>query len=86
LLQKDPSQATAANTFVKSSGMLNLRLSMENIKLGGGQIANASLWVRNATDSQHLANMIDFGPGFANLKTGYFVDPRTVGVSLNVKF
>ena len=86
LTQTDPTQALAANTLVKSSGLLNLRLSMDNIKLGGGQMASASLWVRNATNSQHLANMIDFGPGFANLKTGYFVDPRTVGVSLNVKF
>ena len=81
----DPSKALASNSLVKSAGTLNLRFSLENIRVGGNT-ASASLWLRNAMDNQHNANMIDFGPAFGNLTPAYFAEPRTVGVSLNLKW
>ena len=81
----DPGSAGAANTLIKPSGIVNLRLNLENISLWGNN-ATASLWVRNATDNAQIANKIDFGPGFANLTPAYFNEPRTFGVSLGVKW
>jgi iron complex outermembrane receptor protein len=81
----NPAQASAANTEIKAAGLLNLRLALANINLGpaNGEIA---LWVRNALDKQHVANKIDFGPGFGNLTQAYYADPRMVGVSVTAKW
>ena len=81
----DPTSATAVNTLIEPSGILNLRLKLENINLWGNT-ASASLWVKNATDQAQIANKIDFGPGFANLTPAYFNEPRTFGVSLAMKW
>lgn len=85
LVTVNPAQATAANTEIKSAGLVNLRLALANIELGQatGEIA---VWARNALDKQHIVNKIDFGPGFGNLTQGYYVDPRTVGVTLTAKW
>ncbi|MBL0149580.1 MAG: TonB-dependent receptor [Ideonella sp.] len=84
--QTDPTQAVAANTRVRAAGLLNLRLGLGNLKLGKDVTGEAALWVRNATDKQHIANMIDFGPGFGNLTQAYYADPRTFGVSFSARW
>jgi iron complex outermembrane receptor protein len=81
----DPTSAVAANTLIEPSGILNLRLKLENINLWGNT-ASASLWVKNASDQAQIANKIDFGPGFANLTPAYFNEPRTFGLSLVMKW
>jgi iron complex outermembrane recepter protein len=80
-----PSQL-AADTRVKSAGFLNLRLVLANVALGGERSLDASLWVRNALDKQHVGNLIDFGPGFGNLTQAYYVDPRSYGIAATLKF
>jgi len=81
----DPTSAVAANTLIEPSGILNLRLKLENINLWGNT-ASVSLWVKNASDQAQIANKIDFGPGFANLTPAYFNEPRTFGLSLVMKW
>lgn len=82
----NPALQTAANTRVDGVGLVNFRLSLSEIELGSQASGELALWARNAMDKQHIANKIDFGPGFGNLTQAYYVDPRTVGVSLNVRW
>ena len=85
LTKVDPTVAVAGNTLVEAAGFLNLRLLMSNISFGSQRL-EAALWMRNALDNKHIANYIDFGPGFGNLRQAYFADPRTFGVSLKTSF
>ncbi len=82
----DASRATAGNTKVEGYGLLNLRLALSQIPVGGPGKADMALWVKNVTDKQQPVNFIDFGPGFANLTTAYYLQPRTYGVSLNYRW
>lgn len=82
----DPSRANANNTKVNGYGLLNLRLALSRVPVGGPGSADLALWVKNVTDKQQPVNFIDFGPGFANLTTAYFLQPRTYGVSLNYRW
>ena len=82
----DPTSAVAKNTKVAAAGIVNLRLALGNIPLGSVATGEAALWVRNATDKQHVNNLIDFGPGFGNLTQAYYADPRTIGVSFQARW
>jgi iron complex outermembrane recepter protein len=86
LTETDPTSAVAANTRVRSAGLLNLRVALSEISLGAHTSGEAALWVRNATDKQHIGNLIDFGPGFGNLTQAYHIDPRSFGVSFSVRW
>ena len=69
----------------RNAGYLNLRLLLSNMTIGQQRL-EAALWVRNAMDNKKVANYIDFGPGFGNLRQAYYADPRTFGVSLKTSF
>ena len=86
LVAASPGQQTAANTYVRSVGLMNLRMALADIEMGSFATGEVALWVRNATNKEFIANKIDFGPGFGNLTQGYYIDPRTVGVSLTARF
>lgn len=82
----DPTSAVAQNTRVAGAGLVNLRLALGNIPLGNFATGEAALWVRNAMDKAHIANKIDFGPGFGNLTQAYYTDPRTIGLSFQARW
>jgi iron complex outermembrane receptor protein len=82
----DATKATAGNTKVSGYGLLNLRLALSRVPVGGPGQADVALWVKNVTNKQQPVNYIDFGPGFANLTTAYFLQPRTYGVSMNYRW
>lgn len=66
-----------------SVGLLNGRLSVSDIDLGGTQ-ATVSLWGKNLTNEDYLYAGIDFGSlGFAGVNYG---DPRSYGVEVAIKF
>lgn len=77
--------AVAGNTRVQSNGMLNGRLILNDIKTSSGKM-QLSVWGRNLTNTNHIENFIDFGPGFGNLTQAYFNQPRMVGVSAALKW
>ncbi len=81
----DPSTQVAANSRVEANGTLNARLLLSDIKTGQGKL-QVALWGRNLTNSEHIANYIDFGPGFGNLNAAYYNQPRTLGVSASFKW
>ena len=81
----DPAKPVARNSKVSAAGLLNLRLALTEIPLGSGH-GEAALWVRNATDKKHVSNFIDFGPGFGNLTTAYWDDPRMYGASFTYRW
>ncbi len=85
LTKTDPTVAVASNSMVEAAGYLNLRLLLSNMTIGQQRL-EAALWVRNAMDNKKVANYIDFGPGFGNLRQAYYADPRTFGVSLKTSF
>lgn len=75
----------AGNTRVKGIGTLNARLLLSDVKTGYGKMQLA-LWGRNLTNTSHISNFIDFGPGFGNLTQAYYNQPRMVGVSASLKW
>ena len=79
------SDQDAFNTKSKGRTMVNLRLAVADIPLGGASVELAG-WVRNLTKEANPSNFIDFGPGFGGLTLGYFPDPRTFGVTGAVRF
>jgi iron complex outermembrane receptor protein len=66
---------------VPSTSLLNLRLSLSNVKLGDTASGELALWCRNVTDEDAPTNFIDFGPAFGSLTVANFNDPRTFGVT-----
>lgn len=79
-----PTEQVAGNTLIPSMGMLSLRLMLEDIRIADAVTARICLWSRNVTDVRKVANNIDFGPSFGNLTVGYFTEPRTFGVDMEV--
>jgi iron complex outermembrane receptor protein len=71
----------AENTRVAAYGLLNTRLALAAIPLGGTRLGEISLWGRNLLDDATPNNYIDFGPTFQNLTIANFVEPRTFGIS-----
>jgi iron complex outermembrane receptor protein len=82
----DALRPTAADSKVGSYGLLNLRLALSQIPVGGPGSADMALWVKNATDEDQPVNFIDFGPTFSNLTTAYYLQPRSYGVSFNYRW
>lgn len=85
LVTSTASDQNAHNTQSPGRTIVNLRLSLSDISIGGAK-ASLSGFVRNLTQADSPSNFIDFGPGFGGLTLGYFPDPRTWGVTLGVEF
>lgn len=86
LIPENPAtQQTAGDTLIKGYGLLNARLQLAGMQLGGMDVA-ATLWAKNLTDEEYVANRIDFGPAFGNLTQSYFGMPRTYGLELNARW
>ena len=79
--------AIAGNNAVDSKmpalGIVNARLILDRINVGGPGQADASLWVKNLGNKQVMQNMMDVSGYY---QVGYWSAPRTVGVSLNYKW
>ena len=85
-VQTVPPQQLAPNTRVKPTGILNARLSLSDIDLGHGVSGEVALWAKNLTNRAHIDNIIDFGPGFGNLRTANYSEPRTFGVAFTARW
>jgi len=79
------SDQNAHNTRSPGRTIVNMRLALSDIDLGGAKASIAG-FVRNLTKEDSPSNFIDFGPGFGGLRLGYFPDPRTWGVTVGVEF
>lgn len=77
----DSTKQSAPDTRVPAHGLLNARLSLIAIPLGGSRLGELALWGRNVLDQDAANNFIDFGPGFGNLTVANFVEPRAVGLA-----
>jgi iron complex outermembrane receptor protein len=75
----------AGDTQIKAVGFLNARLSLRDMPFGGGK-GEIALFARNLGDEQHVANNIDFGPGFGHLTPAYYAERRTYGIELKARF
>jgi len=66
----------AFNTQVPGYGIINWKLLLSDIPLGNS-VGEVGFWMKNATDKEYVANWIDFGPGFGNIRPTNFGLPRT---------
>jgi iron complex outermembrane receptor protein len=73
----------AADSRMSALGTINARLTLDQIPVGGPGQADASIWVKNATNKQVMQNMMDVGGYY---QVGYWSAPRTLGVTLNYKW
>ncbi|TWO81407.1 hypothetical protein CBW56_04665 [Denitratisoma oestradiolicum] len=76
------SGAVASMTEISAIGLLNTRLLLANIPVGGPGAAEASFWVKNLTDEKKSMNGIDF----YFYRTATWAPPRTYGVSFGYKW
>jgi iron complex outermembrane receptor protein len=83
--QYNPAAAIAGDTKIDDVTLVNARLTLAEIPFGAAQ-GEVSVWGRNLTDEEHIANYIDFGPGFGSMTPAYYLDPRTYGMTLQVRF
>lgn len=83
----DPTRSTAGNSKVEGSGLLNLRLGLDDLPVSGPGKADVALWMRNAANQQRAVNFLDFGPGFfSDYELAYFPEPRTYGVTFRYRW
>ncbi|MBP8925653.1 MAG: TonB-dependent receptor [Pseudomonadales bacterium] len=62
--------------------LINARLKLADMPVGGPGSANVSLWVQNLADSKQFANTIDF----SYFQNANWVIPRTYGVKFDYKW
>ena len=77
----DSTKQSAPDTQVPAIGILNAKVGLVAIPLGGTRLGEISLWARNALDEDSPNNFIDFGPGFSSLTVANFVEPAAYGVT-----
>lgn len=82
----DPEKQIARDTQVQAYGILNLRLGLSDVRLAAFGTGEIALWCRNATDVDEASNFIDFGPAFDSLTLANFVEPRTYGVTIILRW
>jgi iron complex outermembrane receptor protein len=63
-------------------GLVNARLVLANVPLGGPGQTDVSLWVRNLTNEKKLVNLIDF----SYFHNATWTPPRMYGASLSYKW
>jgi iron complex outermembrane recepter protein len=85
---RDSQKQTAGDTKVKAYGLLNARLALTTIPLGRAVFGEVGIWGRNLTDDATANNFIDFGPGapFFSLTVANFVEPRTFGANVTLRW
>jgi iron complex outermembrane receptor protein len=77
--QYNPAAQIAGDTRVKSTGIVNARLALSDLRWAG-LTAEVALVARNLTNVDEPANYIDFGPSFGSLTDAYFTEPRMVWI------
>ena len=65
-----------------SYGLLDGRIALTDIELGGGTTAEVALWGKNLTDKEYLVSAINLGI----LTLSQFGDPRSFGGELRIRF
>jgi iron complex outermembrane recepter protein len=77
----DEGKQSAPDTQVPAYGLLNAKLALAAIPLGGTRLGELALWGRNVLDEDSVNNFIDFGPDFGSLTVANFVEPAAYGVT-----
>jgi iron complex outermembrane receptor protein len=68
--------------MMPSYKLINARLLLAGVPIGGPGTADVSLWVKNLTDEDRQLQGIDFGM----MRTANWQTPRTYGISMNYKW
>jgi iron complex outermembrane recepter protein len=78
-----PDAALDKASTIKATTLLNARLSLADIRIGGGVSGQVALWGRNLLDEHEMEyNFTLGGPAL----TSTFIRPRTYGIDFNVDF
>jgi iron complex outermembrane recepter protein len=72
---------SAPDTQVPAYGILNAKLALTAIPIGGSKLGEIALWGRNVLDEDSVNNFIDFGPSFGSLTVANFVEPASYGIA-----
>lgn len=78
--------ALAPATEVGDYAVTDARLVLNEVDFGEQSSLSAALWVKNLADEEYRANMIDFGPAFANMTQAYYGLPRTYGLDITIRW
>ncbi|MBY0510681.1 MAG: TonB-dependent receptor [Rhodospirillaceae bacterium] len=73
-------------TQVPGYGIVNAKLLLADIPVSGDVTGEVAFWMKNIADNRAVQNWIDFGPGFGNIRPTNFVNPRTFGAELKVRW
>ncbi len=78
--------ALAPATEVGDYAVTDARLLLSEVNFDEQLSLSAALWVKNLADEAYRANMIDFGPPFANMTPAYYGLPRTYGLDITIRW
>ena len=84
--QITPPSQLAENTLIRSYGVINGRIAFSDMDWGHGIDGEVALWAKNLSNRSHIDNLIDFGPGFGNLRTANYNTPRMFGVTVTARW
>jgi len=73
--------AQKAVSDIKGYGLLNGRLTLANIPVGGNEL-QVALWGKNLLDKDYRLNTVPFGP----FTVSFFGPPRTYGLEATYTF
>lgn len=85
LVGTSPGGQNATNTISPDRTVIDARAVLSDLPIAGGDW-QLSVWGKNLFNIQKPLNYIDFGGAFGGLTTTNFIDPRTYGLTLGVKF
>ncbi len=78
--QDDKRDSSTSPHIIKSYGLLNARLGLSDIAMGGGELRLA-LWGRNLTDKEYYATFFELG-----VPAAVFGEPRSYGLDLTWEY
>jgi iron complex outermembrane receptor protein len=73
-------------TQVPGYGIWNGKLLLADIPISGDLTGEIGFWMKNITNNHSVQNWIDFGPSFGNIRPTNFVNPRTFGGELKIRW
>jgi iron complex outermembrane recepter protein len=73
-------------TQIPGYGIFNGKLLLADIPISGDVTGEIGFWMKNIANNHSVQNWIDFGPAFGNIRPTNFVNPRTFGGELKVRW
>lgn len=76
----------AQRSRITGSNVVDLRLRLSDVRLGGNSRLEASFWVKNAFNDEYTVGAVDFGASVGGLISTFYGRPRMLGGDVSISF